>query len=378
MRTVVRLGHLAVVVTLAVTLAGCGMDDQDPAAEPSASPGGTASDSSATPSESSDPSESPSATPDGGPVEPTTNLLDWSPIGQGAANGIVHAGEDWSLTIDQNGSVATLEGKDSREIPAGNGRQIVDSFLTPSTAVVVAQDRAETKPQQVTLVDLASGRTSRLTSPPTGPGGPWAAYDDTVAYASYEPGGDYCLATFDIAAGSGEKGYCAPKRHGFSNLALSPNGLSMMTFDDRRPVSCRTLVDVSGTEATPIEGVEECKGWEAIATTDGHVWSVVEKQSQVEIGDFHASSGGTTYDLGEGATNSLVWCGDSAYFSRDADKNGKARLLRWTPEATLEIVYESPGRGEAFLGQPSCTGNVLTVSAYGEGGDEVVSATVPG
>ena len=45
---------------------------------------------------------------------------------------------------------------------------------------------------------------------------------------------------------------------------------------------------------------------------------------------------------------------------------------------TLEIVYESPGRGEAFLEAPRCADSVLTVSAYGEGGDEQVSATVPG
>ncbi|KRF12334.1 hypothetical protein ASG90_15245 [Nocardioides sp. Soil797] len=374
MRVAARAGHLLLAVALAATLAGCGdTDDKDPAADPGPSPSASESPSN---SSSGSPSESATTEPDGA-VEPTTNLLDWSPIGQGAAKGIVHAGDDWSLTVDANGTSATLEGKDTTRIPAGKGRKIVDSFLTPSTAVVVAQDQAETRPQQVTLVDLASGKQSQLSDPPTGPGGPWAAYDDTVAYASYKPGGDYCLATFDLGSGSGEKGYCAPKRHGFSNLTLSPNGLSMMTFDDKRPVSCRTLVDVSGSEATPIEGVEECKGWEAVATTDGHVWSVVRKQSEVEVGDFHASSGGTTYDLGEGAANSLLWCGDSAFFTRDADKGGKARLLRWTPDATLEIVYESPGKGEAFLGQPSCTGNVLTVSAYGEGGDEVVSATVP-
>ncbi|QIX25340.1 hypothetical protein ncot_01110 [Nocardioides sp. JQ2195] len=365
-----RAGHLAVAVVLAATLAGCGSDDTEPAADPS-----PASGSSGTPAPSG--SSSPSS-PDSGMVEPTTNLLDWSAIGRGAAQGVVHTGADWSLTIDTNGTTATLGGTESTEIPAGQDRRIVDSFLTSTTAVVVAQDAAEQKPQQVTLVDLASGEQSRLTSPPPGPGGPWAAYDDTVAYASYRPGSDYCLATYDLASSTGEKGYCAPERHGFSNLTLSPHGLSMMAFDDKRPVSCRTLVDVDGAEVTPIEGVDECKGWEAVATADGHVWSVVRKQNQVEVGDFHASSGGTTYDLGEGATNSLTWCGDSAYFSRDADKGGKARLLRWTPDATLEIVYESPGNGEAFLGQPSCTGNVLTVSAYGEGGDEVVSATVPG
>lgn len=369
MRAARRAGHLVLVIALAAALVSCGEsdDEKEPAAD--SSPSATVSD---------DPSGSPSSDPEGGKPEETTNLFDWSPIGQGAAKGIVHHGDDWSMEVDTNGTAATLTGKDSIVIPAGKGRKIVDSFLTPSTAIVVAQDQAETRPQQVTLVDLASGEQSNLTSPATGPGGPWAAYGDTVAYATYEPGGDYCLATFDLASRTGEKGYCAPERHGFSNLSISPDGISMMTFDDKRPNSCRTLVDVDGADSTPIEGAQECKGWEAVATDDGHVWSEVRKQSQVEVGDFHASSDGTTYDLGRGATNSLIWCGDSAYFTRDAEEDGRARLMRWTPEATLETVYESPGKGEAFLGRPSCTGSVLTVSAYGEGGDEVVSATVPG
>lgn len=366
---------LAAAVLLAA-LAGCGDDEStSPNADPSTS-------TSQSPDEQPDdgPDTDPSADPDEGPVEvtPQTNLLDWSQVPGASTDVLVHAGDKWTMTVDDNGTSAVLEGDRTIRVPAGADRTIVDSFLTGSTAVVVAQDKAETRPQTVTLVDLETGKKSQLTDPPTGPGGPWAASEDTVAYATYQPGSDYCLATFDLASGTGEKGWCAPKRHGFSNLGVTPQGVSMMTFDNRRPVACRTLVDVEGTRTTPLEGPTECKGWEALATADGHVWSEIPKERQIEIGHFYASDGQSTYDLGEGSASTMVWCGDSAWFTRDAGKDGKARLLRWTPESELEIAYESPGKGEAFLSKPSCSGDVLSVAAYGEGGDEVVSATVTG
>ena len=128
----------------------------------------------------------------------------------------------------------------------------------------------------------------------------------------------------------------------------------------------------------PIEGVTACKGWDGAITPTGAVWSVVKNESRVELGEFYASSDGGYFDLGPGTTGTLTWCGDSAYFVRDAQKDvDKARLLRWTPASTLEVVYESPGEGAAFLGEPRCAGNILSISAFGEGGDEQVWARVP-
>ena len=34
--------------------------------------------------------------------------------------------------------------------------------------------------------------------------------------------------------------------------------------------------------------------------------------------------------------------------------------MRWTPQRTLEVAYESPSTGNAFLGEPACGGGVLT------------------
>ena len=42
------------------------------------------------------------------------------------------------------------------------------------------------------------------------------------------------------------------------------------------------------------------------------------------------------------------------------------------------MVYETRGLGDAFLAPPACADGVLTVTAYAEGGDERVWATVPG
>ncbi|WP_067432323.1 hypothetical protein [Nocardioides jensenii] len=355
-----RAAGLAVVVLLAATLTACGSDGD-----------GTKSVADRSPTPSQD-----GTTTAGGPVSATENLLDWKPL-DSAADTVVSSGE-WSLAVPSGATAAILDGPARTKVAAGAGRKIVDTFLTDTTAVVVAQDQAETRPQVITVVDLASGKKSTVTDPPPGPGGPFAVSGATLAYATYKPGGDYCLATFDLGSGSGEKGYCAPRRHGFSNIAVTPAGTAMMTFDAARPVACRTLVDVDGAGVTPVEGVRKCTGWDVAATPTGHIWSTLPHENRVELGDFHASADGTTYDLGQGQTGTLTWCGDSAYFARDGGGKARASLLRWTPEATLEVVYEAPGEGESFLAAPTCAGTVLTVEAYGEGGDEIVSATVPG
>jgi hypothetical protein len=152
----------------------------------------------------------------------------------------------------------------------------------------------------------------------------------------------------------------------------------MMTFDDARPVACRTanLLDASGVPQ-PIEGPAECAAWDVAATADGVVWSEVPKPRRQEEAHFHARAGDEWFDLGPGTTGSLVPCGDSLFFVRDPQgADEPARLMRWTPEHTLQIAYESASVGNAFLGEPACAGGVLTLSSFGDEGDEQAWASV--
>ena len=42
--------------------------------------------------------------------------------------------------------------------------------------------------------------------------------------------------------------------------------------------------------------------------------------------------------------------------------------------ATLAVVYESASQGNAFLSVPRCGGDAITLTSYGEQGDEQVTA----
>ena len=152
-----------------------------------------------------------------------------------------------------------------------------------------------------------------------------------------------------------------------------PSKIALQTFDDSRP-ACRTLVAVDGTEVTPFEGVPDCKGWDGLLTEDGAVWSVIPKEHQVENAHFYARSGDAYVDLGPGTAGSLTWCAGAAYFVRDPQREGDpAALMRWSADSGLAVVYESPG-GQAFLSEPRCGGDSLTVTALAEDGDEQVTA----
>jgi hypothetical protein len=151
-----------------------------------------------------------------------------------------------------------------------------------------------------------------------------------------------------------------------------------MTFDDARPVACRTvnLLDGSGVPQ-PLEGPEACAAWDVAATADGAVWSEVPRPRRQEEAHFHATADGTFFDLGPGTTGSLVPCGDAVFFVRDPQGSDEpARLMRWTADRTLEVAYESASVGNVFLGEPVCGGGVLTLASFSEEGDEVVWANV--
>ena len=52
-------------------------------------------------------------------------------------------------------------------------------------------------------------------------------------------------------------------------------------------------------------------------------------------------------------------------------------MMRWDG-AALSVAFESRSRGNAFLAEPECADGILTVTAFGEDGDEQVFARVEG
>jgi hypothetical protein len=310
-------------------------------------------------------------------AEPTTALLDWTPV-PGSLRDLVVVDGAWTITVPASGGRAVIDGPNGGTIPAGPNRRI-DEVLSAGggLAVVVAVDELEERPQRAIVVDLANGmQRHEVTDPVPAPGGSWSLHDDVLHYATYD-GADYCLATAS-AMHDGTVSWCQPKGHGFSQLLQTDSGLALMSFDDERP-ACRRLFQLEDHEAEPeVPGVpQDCSGYDIGLTGNGAVWSTIPNEHRIESADFHALADGATYDLGPGNSGSLTSCGDSLFFTRDAARGEPARLLRWTG-SSLEVAYESPGTGEAFLEEPVCAGTTLTVTAYGEGGDERVSATVPG
>ncbi|MCY7402974.1 MAG: hypothetical protein LH477_18845 [Nocardioides sp.] len=351
---------LALLVPLA--LAGCSADDIAPAPTPATSSDGSAPDSVA--------------------IEPNTDparaLLEWNDTGVLVGTRYVK-GPVWEALSNTEGTVIEMAGDgDAVTITAGSGRTISGVLMSETWAVVVKQDRAETSPSLAVAVDLTTGEQRDLVSPEPASGGSWALAGGDLYYPTYGEDRAYCLATAALADGNGEDGWCAEPRTGWSGLTASENGVALMTFDDARPVACRTvhLLDGSGLPQ-PVEGPSDCIAWDVAATADGAVWSEVPKPRRQEEATFHASVDGARVDLGPGTTGSAVPCGDSVFFVRDPQADDDpARLMRWTPQHTLEIAYESASRGNAFLGEPACGGDVLTLSSFGDAGDEQVWAAV--
>lgn len=382
------LAAIAVAVVLAGGLGGCTEDEpRNTAAEPSSSP------TSKTPTHNA-PTREPTSTPDatkestlgGGsagspaPVEPTTNLLDWSPVPGPATSTVTRSGP-WTLSINESGSRATLQGPGGlKTFVADSSKRISDGLIDGDWAAVVMQDEQETQPATAEIVRLGSKsgdfRLDGSSDVPTTTGGSWALGDGELVHPTLGPGGTYCLATVDLEKQSSERTWCAEKRHGYNGAQVTPEGTSLMTFDDQQP-SCRTVAQVTGDEVVPFAGVEDCLGWEGVLTGDGAVWSVVPKQNRIEEAHYYARAGDDYFDLGPGTSGTLVSCGDAAYFAQDPQRDGDpARLLRWTADDRLEVVYETNGRGPAFLTEPRCGGDLITVTALGKSGDEQVTAVL--
>jgi hypothetical protein len=258
--------------------------------------------------------------------------------------------------------------------------RVSDGLIDGEWAAIVFQDEQETQPATAEIVNLGSGKTDFTldgsSDVPTTTGGTWALGEGMLVHPTLGPGASYCLATVDLEKQTSDRTWCAEKRHGFNGAGITPSGTSLMTFDDQQP-SCRTVVQVAGEDVVPFEGVQNCLGWEGVLTDDGAVWSVVPKQTRIEAAHYYARRGDEYFDLGPGTSGTLAWCAGAAYFTQDPQRDGDpARLLRWTAGRTLEVVYETPGSGPAFLTEPRCGGDRITVTAIAESGDEQVSAPV--
>lgn len=373
-------------VAAAGVLAGCGSASSSGDAGSGPGPGpGTGPSSSSPPATTTSPS-TPSASPTmvGSPAHPVVvparqDPLDWQPV-PGSTKDVVTVGGAWTLTVPSGGARARLAGPHPRTIPAGPHAEITDTFLNGSYALVVSEDRLAGSPDVATLVDLATGRATRLdhtSNPPTVVGGTWALGPTTVLHATSGPRRSYCVATVDAATADGTTGWCARPHDGFSRASITDSATTLMTFDHHRP-SCRTLVEVTGRTLVPIPGVPDCLGWDSSLDATGAVWSVVANQHRIEAAHFYAHTAAGWYDLGPGVSGSLVTCGRSSYFTRDPQtRSASATLLRWDPGASsLSVAYTSPGAGNAFLAPPRCGGDHLTVTAYSASGDRQVVAAV--
>ena len=334
-----RIARVATALTFALMLAltGCTESDDEPGTAHTTNSG------TPDPTQASETASSPSPTgarPSGGTsdhpreVDATTNVFDWQSLDATTGDTVTRVG-DTTITVNQAQSRATIEGPDSgSSMPAPDGFKYSDVVSDGTRVVVVAQHKEEQEPGQATVIDVESGDTKTIdgkSDVPTTNGGAWAIGNGSIYHATVDGSGSYCLAQTDVASLTSTAPYCAPKRSGFSTVVVSPTATALLTFGGQP--QCRTPARLDGNQAVPIEGVTECKGWDGAITPTG-AWSVVKNESRVEVGEFYASSDGGYFDLGPGTTGTLTWCGDSAYFVRDAQKDvDKARLLRWTPES---------------------------------------------
>lgn len=365
----------AVASAVAVAVAGC-TDDGSPSPEvreetPSATSGTAGGDATGSGTTGSTPS--PTA------PEATRDLLDWRDVPGPTTTTVTVSGE-WRLSVPERGDTATLAGPRPATVEAPARHRITDALIDGEYAVVVSEDTQARQGNIATVIELASGDRFTVdddSEVPTTTGGTWALGEGRLLHATIGPQRAYCLATVDLASRSSSLGWCAPARHGFNGARVTPAGTTLLTFDDRRP-SCRTLVEVSGAEVTPLPGVPECTGWDAALLPDGAAWSIAAKAQRIEEATFFARAGDQRFALGPGTSGSLTWCAGAAYFVRDPQRDGDpARLMRWSTDDGLAVAFETEGRRPAFLSEPRCGGDTITVTALAESGDRQVTAPAP-
>ncbi|GAA1126925.1 hypothetical protein [Nocardioides aquiterrae] len=351
---------------LVLALAGCSSDDPGAGPGPTPSPSDTPSSSAPTTSDSPSPSSSSA---------PGTEL-DWRPV-PGPVRDSVTAGGGWTVIVKNDGASWDLDGPQKSTGGREPGFRVSDALLDADWAVVVLQDKTEQQPSRAQVTELSTGRTFTIdgrSDVPTTNGGTWALGDGRLLHATVSKGA-YCLASVDLASQTSTLGWCAPKRHGFNGAHVTPAGDSVLSFDSGRP-SCRTLMALDGADATPFDGVPDCRAWDGLRTADGAVWSVIPDEHRIEEAHFYATTPDGQQDLGPGTAGTLVWCAGAAWFVRDPQQEGDpAALVRWTAADGPSVAYESPG-GRAFLSAPRCGGDAITVTAMAGQGDEQVTAAL--
>ncbi len=102
---------------------------------------------------------------------------------------------------------------------------------------------------------------------------------------------------------------------------------------------------------------------------------MIPREKRIEAAHVYATLGDGYVDLGPALTDSLLACGDAAYFARDPGADRPGQVLRWRSDGSLDVVYEAPGGAEGFITVPlRCGDDALTVTALTEEGDEQVTA----
>ena len=75
----------------------------------------------------------------------------------------------------------------------------------------------------------------------------------------------------------------------------------------------------------------------------GAVWSAVPDEHRVEAAHAYARVGDAYYDLGPSVSGSLTWCGGSAYFVRDPQRQFVPVQRRLARSDTLSEYLEHTG-----------------------------------
>lgn len=366
----------ATVVVVALAAAGCTDDaGRSPEVREDATPSASRStaESGATGGGATGSPRSPAS------LEATPDLLDWREVPGPTTTAATVSGR-WRLSVPERATTAVLDGPRPTTVEAPARHRITDALIDGEYAVVVSEDTQARQGNVATVIDLASGNRFTVddeSEVPTTTGGTWSLGEGQLLHATTGPERSYCLATVDLARRSSSLGWCAPARHGFNGARITPAGTALLTFDDHRP-SCRTLVEVVRARVTPLPGAPQCTGWDAALVPDGAVWSVAAKAQRIEEARFFARARDDWFSLGPGMSGSLTWCAGATYFVRDPQQAGEpARLMRWSPDDGLTVAFETAGRGPAFLSEPRCGGDTLTVTALAESGDRQVTAPAP-
>jgi hypothetical protein len=350
----------AIAATLLLAAAGC-TDDADPTPEPTATPTETESTGSEPPT-----SEPTDAAP-----------LDWQPTGHSVDERVI-VGEKWTAVATETDVRFESAGDaDDVAVPENGSGTVNAVLLEGDTAVVSFAYGGETTVGLGYRIDLATGEQTEIVTPEPANGGDWALIDDSLYYPALDENEKACLATLAVTDGNGEEGWCPPGRVGIAELEANDSGVAAMLFDYASRISCRTLtlLDQTGVPQ-PVDGPAECSGWDIAATSTGIIWSEIPRAKRQEAAVFHAMVDGAPQELATGTTGTLTSCGDYTFFVSDPVKRtDPARLMRWDG-TTLSVAYESASKGNAFLGKPECVDDILTISSFGEDGDEQVSASV--